>query len=198
MMVFAGVLYQRSAVPAYLTWMHDISIINFGFMALIGSQAHILPPVVRDADPKNHHYVDAASIHHTELYRHICRHWRDPRAVLLTNCVLVECDSPSHRSATAQAHVFAISQARICACACVCPIFVSAGGEAGAEVLRGGPGERRQQLLSPLPHGCGLPDARVLERQAPPHVHQDTQVKGGGGRRVRGVCDSTAGKRCDS
>jgi hypothetical protein len=48
MVVFSGALYQRSAVPSYLTWLHDISITNYGFQALIASQAHILPPTVGD------------------------------------------------------------------------------------------------------------------------------------------------------
>lgn len=48
MVVFSGVLYQRSAVPSYLTWLHSLSITNYGFQALIGSQAHVLPPMVRD------------------------------------------------------------------------------------------------------------------------------------------------------
>lgn len=46
MVVFSGVLYQRNAVPWYLTWLHDISIVNFDYAALLRSQAQAVPPAV--------------------------------------------------------------------------------------------------------------------------------------------------------
>lgn len=61
MVVFSGVLYQRSAVPWYLTWLHDASMVNFGYAALLRSQARALPPEVSSCRYPEPAVVDAAA-----------------------------------------------------------------------------------------------------------------------------------------
>jgi hypothetical protein len=41
--MFSGVLYQKSTVPAWLSWIHHISIVNYAFSAMMSLQIHILP-----------------------------------------------------------------------------------------------------------------------------------------------------------
>lgn len=43
MIMFSGVLYQKSTVPVWLSWMHHVSLINYSFSALMAEQIHILP-----------------------------------------------------------------------------------------------------------------------------------------------------------
>ena len=43
MIMFSGVLYQKSTVPAWLGWMHHVSLVNYSFSALMAEQIHILP-----------------------------------------------------------------------------------------------------------------------------------------------------------
>jgi hypothetical protein len=51
MITFSGVLYTRSAVPAYLRWMQTGSITNHCFYALLGHQADALPEQVSRGVP---------------------------------------------------------------------------------------------------------------------------------------------------
>ena len=43
MIMFSGVLYQKSTVPAWLGWMQHVSLVNYSFSALMAEQIHILP-----------------------------------------------------------------------------------------------------------------------------------------------------------
>ncbi len=43
MIMFSGVLYQKSTVPVWLAWLHHISLVNYSFSALMAEQMHILP-----------------------------------------------------------------------------------------------------------------------------------------------------------
>ena len=43
MIMFSGVLYQKSTVPSWLGWMHHVSLVNYSFSALMAEQIHILP-----------------------------------------------------------------------------------------------------------------------------------------------------------
>lgn len=45
MIMFSGVLYQKSTVPAWLSWIHHVSIVNYTFSAMMSEQMHILPPI---------------------------------------------------------------------------------------------------------------------------------------------------------
>ncbi len=44
MIMFSGVLYQKSTVPAWLSWIQHISIVNYAFSAMMAEQMPILPP----------------------------------------------------------------------------------------------------------------------------------------------------------
>ncbi|TFJ86806.1 hypothetical protein NSK_001894 [Nannochloropsis salina CCMP1776] len=43
MIMFSGILYERSSVPAWLSWLQTLSIVNYSFSALMIQQIHILP-----------------------------------------------------------------------------------------------------------------------------------------------------------
>ena len=43
MIMFSGVLYQKSTVPRWLSWIHHVSIVNYSFSAMMAEQMHILP-----------------------------------------------------------------------------------------------------------------------------------------------------------
>jgi len=43
MIMFSGVLYQKSTVPGWLGWMQHVSLVNYAFSALMAEQIHILP-----------------------------------------------------------------------------------------------------------------------------------------------------------
>ena len=43
MIMFSGILYERSSVPAWLGWLQTLSIVNYSFSALMIQQIHILP-----------------------------------------------------------------------------------------------------------------------------------------------------------
>lgn len=38
MVMFSGMLYQRSSLPPLLSWCESLSIVNYGFSALLGLQ----------------------------------------------------------------------------------------------------------------------------------------------------------------
>ena len=43
MIMFSGILYERSSVPWWLGWIQSLSIVNYSFSALMIQQIHILP-----------------------------------------------------------------------------------------------------------------------------------------------------------
>jgi hypothetical protein len=38
MIMFSGILYERGSLPLYLSWMENLSIVNYGFAALMSMQ----------------------------------------------------------------------------------------------------------------------------------------------------------------
>jgi len=48
MILFSGLLYQRDSVPPYLSWIQYVSLVNYGFSALLGLQIKILPQASQD------------------------------------------------------------------------------------------------------------------------------------------------------
>jgi len=44
MIMFSGLLIERSSVPVWLAWIEKISIVNYAFDTLMSQQMHILPP----------------------------------------------------------------------------------------------------------------------------------------------------------
>ena len=49
MVLFSGFLYDTATLPFYLAWLPKVSIINYGFAALVTLQQGLLPPEVRPA-----------------------------------------------------------------------------------------------------------------------------------------------------
>jgi ABC-type multidrug transport system permease subunit len=43
MIMFSGVLYEKSTAPAWLGWLHRVSLVNYAFSALVTEQIHTLP-----------------------------------------------------------------------------------------------------------------------------------------------------------
>jgi hypothetical protein len=43
MLMFSGLLYERSSIPTWLKWIEDISLVNYAFDALLAQQMDILP-----------------------------------------------------------------------------------------------------------------------------------------------------------
>lgn len=43
MIMFSGLLIERSSVPVWLAWIEKISIVNYAFDTLMSQQMHILP-----------------------------------------------------------------------------------------------------------------------------------------------------------
>jgi hypothetical protein len=58
MVTFSGILYQRSATPAYLKWLESASIVNHGVSAILATQSAVLPTkagsAARDHIPLSH------------------------------------------------------------------------------------------------------------------------------------------------
>lgn len=46
MILFSGLLYQRDTVPSWLSWIQSVSIVNYGFSAIVIQQVPVLPPNV--------------------------------------------------------------------------------------------------------------------------------------------------------
>lgn len=43
MIMFSGLLIERSSVPVWLAWIEDVSVVNYAFDTLMAQQMHILP-----------------------------------------------------------------------------------------------------------------------------------------------------------
>lgn len=49
MVMFCGILYERSSVPRWLAWIEKISLVNYANNALLSQQLQILPKQQADA-----------------------------------------------------------------------------------------------------------------------------------------------------
>jgi hypothetical protein len=47
MVLFSGFLYDTATLPGYLSWLPKVSIVNYGFAALVSLQQELLPVNVR-------------------------------------------------------------------------------------------------------------------------------------------------------
>jgi hypothetical protein len=69
MITFCGILYQRSATPAYLKWMEQASIVNYGFSSIVATQAAAMPPQVpfRDLVCRRYLHAGCRGLHVVEV-----------------------------------------------------------------------------------------------------------------------------------
>jgi hypothetical protein len=62
MIMFSGILYERGSLPMYLSWLENLSIVNYGFSALLSMQVRDLVRLARV-----HSVVSPASGAHPRL-----------------------------------------------------------------------------------------------------------------------------------